>query len=64
MITTNAQFEEFITITPKELEILKSKYKACEEDGLFRFKNHELLKSYAKYLIQYLESQFEQLEEL
>lgn len=39
----------------KKLEEFKKLYASCTED-VFVFEGHEFLKSYAKYLIEFLES--------
>ncbi len=47
-------------ITKEEFKHLKLKYKDAveKEKTNFMFKDNEILVSYAKYLIEYLESQF------
>lgn len=47
-----------IEISREDLEDLKSRYSKCPDGGVFRFKGQDVLKSYAKYLIEYLEIQF------
>ena len=46
-----------ITFTPNKLLLLKLKYAKAVTDGAesFVFEEHELLVTYAKYLIEYLE---------
>jgi len=58
VIAKNVQSDDFVTITPGEFEVLKKKYEACEDGGTFKFKGKGVLKEYAKYLIQYIESKF------
>lgn len=57
--TENANFSDITTITEKEFKELKKKYEACEEGGIFKFKGKDVFKIYAKYLIEYLEGEFE-----
>lgn len=59
MTATNANYSDILDITKEELKELKKKYEACEDDGVFEFKGKELFKGYAKYLIMYLEEEFE-----
>ena len=49
----------YLNINSKELEILKSSYqKALEEEkGMFIFQDKEIVTNYAKYLIEYLNTQ-------
>jgi len=50
-----------ITFTPEKLKQLKEEYKTAELAGKDSFMfngEHELIVGYAKYLIQYLETQF------
>lgn len=48
-----------MVITEEQFKILKQKYKEAEEKGKdrFTFMDEEFLTSYAKYLIEYMESQ-------
>ena len=50
-----------IEFTPEVLKNLKAEYNKAVESGqeIFIFQGNELLTDYAKYLIQYVESQFE-----
>jgi len=50
-----------ITINRDDLKELKRLYEACPPGGTFMFKGHEILKEYAKYMIEYLETQFKSL---
>ena len=47
--------ELFIEMDRKDLVELKELYKKHKDGGAFWFKGHQVLPSYAKYLIQYLE---------
>lgn len=47
--------ENEIVFDRDKLEKLKRRYKECPEGGTFEFEGKEILKSYAKYLIEYLE---------
>jgi len=51
---------ETITVNENDLKILKRKFKeACENNKeQFTFLGRDILKTYAKYLIQYLDSRF------
>ena len=42
------------TVSLKDLPGLKKAYANCEEE-IFTYNGHKLLKSYARYLIEYLE---------
>jgi hypothetical protein len=44
-----------INWTLEKLEKFKVAYEAASNDGVFIFEGHEFLKSYSKYLIEYLE---------
>lgn len=46
-----------VEFTPEKLERLKKAYAACQSDS-FHFDGCEYLKSYAKYLIEYLDLEF------
>jgi hypothetical protein len=46
-----------ISFTPEKLKQLKRMYDECEGES-FMFEGHEVLKAYAKYMIEYLENQF------
>ncbi len=48
-----------MTITKEELRHLKFKYKNAVDNNkeFFRFKDEELVTSYAKYLIEHIENQ-------
>ena len=50
-----------ILFTEKDLKELKRKYAEAMKSGSesFEFRGHPLLVSYAKYLIEYLEIQFQ-----
>jgi hypothetical protein len=50
----------FISMTREDLRELKRLYEETPEKGVFIFKGKEVLKEYAKYLIEYLEQQFEE----
>jgi hypothetical protein len=49
-----------ISFTPEKLKELKAEYKKAVDAGqeTFMFEDSELLVSYAKYMIEYLNSQF------
>lgn len=47
-----------INWTPEKLAKLKLLYAECEDGGVFQFEGHDILKSYAKYLIEYLDGVF------
>ena len=46
-----------IGVTRKDFEELKELYKNCKADS-FMFRGREILKQYAKYMIEYLEIKF------
>jgi hypothetical protein len=46
-----------IEFTPAKLKLLKQEYEKAKNKESFIFEGREILTSYAKYLIQYLESQ-------
>lgn len=48
----------------KDVQGLRSAYDSAVQKGLmvFDFKHHEVLTSYAKYLLEYLETRFEYVE--
>jgi hypothetical protein len=46
LVFTKKSFKEFIKL-----------YKDCPENGVFIFQGHEVLKSYAKYLIEHVKNQ-------
>ena len=48
-----------IHVTKQEFKELKVKYEKCTGES-FYFKGHEVLKDYAKYLIQFLETHNQQ----
>ena len=48
---------DMITINKEELKDLKALYEKTAPGGIFIFKGREVLKEYAKYMIEYLESQ-------
>lgn len=48
----------YVKWTPAKLKRFKRAYEKAEGD-IFVFDKHEYLKSYAKYLIPYLEKRFE-----
>lgn len=49
---------EILTISEDELKELKRKYETTPDEGTFFFKGKEILKEYAKYIIEYLEEKF------
>lgn len=52
---------DYVQIDKVDFDILKNLYNKALEEGedQFRFKGQSILVNYAKYLIQYLEPQFE-----
>lgn len=50
-----------INFTPNKLVKLKAIYESAKQAGVeqFDFEGHELLTSFAKYLIEYLEMEFD-----
>lgn len=52
---------DYTNIDKVDFYVLKNLYQKALEQGeeLFQFKGKDILVSYAKYLIQYLEPQFE-----
>ena len=46
-----------VTFTEEKLKRLKVAYEGCTTES-FWFEDNEYLKSYAKYMIEYLEGQF------
>jgi DNA-binding transcriptional ArsR family regulator len=51
---------EHVLWNRKDLKELKVLYEKAEPKGTFTYKGHEILKEYAKYLIQYLESKLKE----
>lgn len=49
------RMRETLYLTPDDVAALKQAYTGCEGET-FEFKGREMLKAYAKYLIQYLDS--------
>ncbi|MFA5724566.1 MAG: hypothetical protein WC979_10010, partial [Candidatus Pacearchaeota archaeon] len=47
-----------ISVTREDLKELERLYNDCPDGGVFKFKGQDVLKSYAKYLIEYLKMQF------
>jgi len=47
-----------VNINRDDLKKLKRLYKKAKPGEVFLFKDHEILKEYAKYMIEYLESKF------
>lgn len=54
------QVHDEITITRADFEELKAVYEKHKDqpDAVFEWRGHQFLVSYAKYLIEYLETQF------
>lgn len=52
--------DDHVSINEQELKTLKKDYNKAIEDGKqsFTFKGREVLVSYAKYMIEYLEGEF------
>jgi len=50
--------KDTINFTPEKLKDFKKLYEATEPGKTFMFEGREVLKDYAKYVIQYLEDQF------
>ncbi len=50
-----------ITFTPELFQKLRTSYLSAVQNGVevFKFEGHDLLTSYAKYLIQYLTPKFQ-----
>lgn len=46
---------KYITFSPSSFADFKARYEACEPGGTFLFEGNEVLKEYAKYVIQYVE---------
>jgi len=60
-VTQNtAKSNNFIKISKEEIDNFKKSYNKCKPGETFFFEGEEILKEYAKYLIEYLESKFEQ----
>ena len=53
---------EMIEFTPEKLKRFKKAYNKAVEDNndVFTFSNHEFVVGYAKYMIEYLDSQYAQ----
>ena len=47
-----------MNFTAESIPALRSAYEKCAPGEVFMFEGHELLKEYARYLIEYLEMQF------
>ena len=48
--------KDTITFTPESFLKFKRAYEECPDEGTFIFEGREVLKGYAKYMIQYVES--------
>jgi len=48
-----------LTFTEQSFKEFKRLYENCKPKGVFKFEEHDVLKEYAKYLIQYVESKQE-----
>ena len=48
-----------ITWTKKKLKVFEKKMNECVDDT-FMFEGHEVVKAYAKYLVEYLKPQFKE----
>ena len=53
---------EMIEFTPEKLKRFKKEYNKAvgAGDGVFTFSGHEFVVGYAKYMIEYLDSQYAQ----
>jgi hypothetical protein len=47
-----------ITFTPEKLKAFKALYETTQPKKTFMFEGREVLKEYAKYVIEHLETQF------
>ena len=47
--------QDLISFTPEKLVVFKKLYEATEDGKTFMFEGREVLKEYAKYMIEYLE---------
>lgn len=54
-----ASSNETISINEEEIKELKELYEKAPEGSVFKFKGKDLLKEYAKYLIEYINLQTE-----
>jgi len=45
---------DFLSITKEDLKELKALYEKAKPGEVFKFKGKEILKEYAKYMIEYL----------
>jgi hypothetical protein len=52
---------ENITFTPDKFKKFKEIYESTEDGKTFMFEGKEILKSYAKYMIRYLEMKFREV---
>ena len=46
---------DLLKMSPENIKIFKRKYKSCKDGGTFFFEGREVLKDYAKYIIEYLD---------
>jgi hypothetical protein len=53
-----SQSDDSISMTREDHKELKRLYEAAPAGGVFTFKGKEVLKEFAKYMIEYLEKQF------
>lgn len=49
---------DYIQFTPEKLKEFKKLYERTEKGATFVFEGKEVLKEYAKYVIEYLEGKF------
>ena len=53
--------DNMISFTPEKLQEFRRLYAATPPGGIFIFEDREVLKEYAKYVIEYLEMKFQEV---
>jgi hypothetical protein len=55
---------DYIEFTPEKLKAFKKLYEGTEAGKTFMFEGKEVLKEYAKYVIEYLEPKFKETKRI
>ncbi len=54
----NGNYSDITSISESEFKEFKKLYHNCKDGDTFKFKDKDVFKDYAKYLIEYLEGAF------